>query len=170
VPGSGLLKNFKRRMGLFNATGFEPSLAGLAGKAGRLFRERTGAITPRVGIDVQGDRSAGVYAPDPPVQTGLGSSRATGDIFDIGAILRLRTFLYLIAATVLFLFQIHNTLTIKELAKQNEQLREQLRISTSIRTSQELKASELQSIHNISGYAQGLGLVSSAVPPVDLEP
>lgn len=153
---------------MLNATGFEPSLAGLAGKAGRLFRERTSAAT--AGIGVTGEPSAGIYEQDPPVQRGPGHSRSPDDTFDIGAILRLRTFLYLIAATVLFLVQIHNTLTIKELSKQNEQLREQLRISTSIRTSQELKASELQSIHNISGYAQGLGLISSAVPPVDIEP
>jgi hypothetical protein len=90
--------------------------------------------------------------------------------FDIGAILRLRTFLYLIAGTVLFLFQIHNTLTIKGLSRQNEMLREELRISTSISTAQDLKVSELQSIHNVSAYAVSLGLSSSATPPVELGP
>jgi hypothetical protein len=152
---------------------FEQSFAGLAGNAGRLFRGRT--VPPSVdvefpGADVPGQRPPGMFPPRPPEPAGASYSRPQEDIFDIGAILRLRTFLYLIAATALFLFQIHNTLTIKELAKQNERLREQLRISTSIRTSQELKASELQSIHNISGYAQTLGLISSAEPPVDLEP
>jgi hypothetical protein len=152
---------------------FEQSFAGLAGNAVRLFRGRTEPPCADVGfsgIDVPGEPSPGMFPPSPPEPAGASYSRQQEDIFDIGAILRLRTFLYLIAVTVLFLFQIHNTLIIKELAKQNERLREQLRISTSIRTSQELKASELQSIHIISGYAQDLGLISSAEPPVDLEP
>lgn len=152
------------------ASRFETSLSGLAGKAGNFFRSRPGASPADIelaGIDVLGDRRPGMPHPEPER---MSASRTPEDIFDIGAILRLRTFLYLIAATALFLFQIHNTLTIKELAKQNERLREQLRISTSIRTAQELKASELQSIHNISGYAQALGLSSSALPPVDIEP
>ncbi len=158
---------------MLTAKRFEQSFAGLAGNAGRLFRGRTEPPAVEVeyaGIDVLGERPTGIFPPEPPEPARASFSRPQEDIFDIGAILRLRTFLYLIAATVLFLFQIHNTLSIKELAKQNERLREQLRISTSIRTSQELKASELQSIHNISGYAQALGLISSAEPPVDIEP
>ena len=154
-------------MGTVNRFGH--SVAGLAGSVGRMFMERRQEVVEEVelaGVDVLGE--AGMFAAEPPVQAG--PPRPREEVFDIAAILRLRTFLYLIAGTALLLFQIHNTLSIKELARQNEQLREQLRISTSIRTSQELKASELQSIHNISGYAQGLGLVSSAVPPVDLEP
>ena len=156
-----------------DAIKFEKSLSGFAGHAGRLFRGRTlspGGDVELAGIDVLGEQAQGVFIPETSDQAASSRTRQTEDIFDIGAILRLRTFLYLIAGTALLLFQIHNTLTIKELAKQNEQLREQLRISTSIRTSQELKASELQSIHNISGYAQALGLSSSALPPVDLEP
>lgn len=98
------------------------------------------------------------------------SGEAMPGVFDIAAILRLRTFLYLIAGTALLLFQIHNTLTIKTLSRQNEQLREQLRISTSISTAQSLKVNELQSIHNISEQALSLGLSSSAVPPVELAP
>ena len=151
---------------------FEHSLAGVAGSAGRLFRGRPQVVADEVelaGIDVLGESRPGMF-PAEPTAAFTAPPRPREDIFDIGAILRLRTFLYLIAGTALLLFQIHSTLSIKELARQNEQLREQLRISTSIRTSQELKASELQSIHNISGYAQGLGLISSAVPPVDLEP
>lgn len=119
------------------------------------------------GVDVLGERPQGIYPMEVP---GPAAERPSGELFDLGAILRLRTFLYLIAATALFLFQIHNTLTIRDLAQENERLREQLRISTSIRTAQELKASELQSIHNISGRAQAFGLISSAVPPVDIEP
>ncbi|NTU67834.1 MAG: hypothetical protein HGB02_03020 [Chlorobiaceae bacterium] len=150
-------------------TRIEQSLAGFAGGAGRLFRGRPQSVSGEIelaGIDVLGEPRTGLF----PQEPSTAPPRPKDDIFDIGAILRLRTFLYLIAATALLLFQIHNTLSIKELARQNERLREQLRISTSIRTAQELKASELQSIHNISGYAQGLGLASSAVPPVDLEP
>jgi hypothetical protein len=49
-------------------------------------------------------------------------------------------------------------------------LREELRISTSISTAQDLKVSELQSIHNVSAYAVSLGLSSSATPPVELGP
>lgn len=148
---------------------FEQSLTGFAGKAGKFFRGRNFSEPDEIGfagVDVLGDRQPGLYSEAPET---MGVSKPQEETFDIGAILRLRTFLYLIAATALFLFQIHNTLTIRELAKQNERLREQLRISTSIRTAQELKASELQSIHNISGYAQALGLSSSAVPPVDIE-
>ncbi len=155
-------------MGLFRR--FGARVSGLAGSAEKFFDSRSGSFNPDVeiaGVDVLGHNPSAAYA---GATSGAGRSAGRDDIFDIGAILRLRTFLYLIAATALFLFQIHNTLTIKELAKQNERLREQLRISTSIRTAQELRASELQSIHNISGYAQGLGLVSSAEPPVDLEP
>ncbi|NTV02281.1 MAG: hypothetical protein HGB04_05780 [Chlorobiaceae bacterium] len=149
-------------------------MVSLAGSGGRLLKWRPQAATEEVelaGIDVLGEPGSGLFPPDAPAPAAAAAPpKPKEDIFDIGAILRLRTFLYLIAGTALLLFQIHNTLSIKELARQNEQLREQLRISTSIRTSQELKASELQSIHNISGYAQGLGLISSAVPPVDLEP
>lgn len=153
-----------------NVKRVEQSVAGLAGNAGRFFRGLPGEATTGVqlaGVDVLGEHPPAGYPSglETPAPT-----RPQEETFDIGAILRLRTFLYLIAATVLFLFQIHNTLTIRELAKQNERLREQLRISTSIRAAQELKASELQSIHSISGLAQALGLSSSAVPPVDIEP
>ena len=89
--------------------------------------------------------------------------------FDIGALLRLRTFVYLLAGTVLFLFQTHNTLTIISLAEQNEKLREQIQMSSSVITAQELKAHELHSIHNIAQDAVSLGLVASRVPAVELE-
>lgn len=139
---------------------------GIDWSAGRLFRVKP----PDEADDVQGEPPFDAPPPEAPRQAPPAQSRSKEDIFDIGTILHLRTFLYLIAITGLLLFQIHNTLIIKDLARQNEQLREQLRISTSIRTSQELKAREMQSIHNISGYAIQLGLISSAEPPVDLEP
>jgi len=149
------------------------SFAGLVGKTGKLFRQQDRSTVggyELAGVEVLGQQPFGRFEPEQGYSAPPRTSRASGEVFDIAALLRLRTFLYLIAATVLLLFQIYNTLAIKELSKRNEQLREQLRISTSISTAQVLKASELQSIHNISGYAQALGLNSSAVPPVDLEP
>ncbi|MEI7747486.1 MAG: hypothetical protein WCI81_00240 [Chlorobiaceae bacterium] len=90
--------------------------------------------------------------------------------FDIGALLQPKTFLYLLAGTGIFLFQTHNNLAITELAQQNETLREQLRISASMITSQKLKADELHSIHNIAQEAAALGLTPSSIPPVEIEP
>ena len=90
--------------------------------------------------------------------------------FDIGALLQPKTFLYLLAVTGIFLFQTHNNLAIIELAQQNEKLREQLKMSASMITSQKLKADELHSIHNIAQQAAALGLTPSSLPPVELEP
>lgn len=90
--------------------------------------------------------------------------------FDIGSLLRLRSFLYLLAGTGVFLFQTHNTLAIINLAKENEQLREQIQMTSSVITSQELKVHELHSIHNIAQTAEALGLAPSSVPSVKLEP
>ena len=115
------------------------------------------------GVDVLGGRPFTNFEPEP-------RNRASSEIFDISALLRLRTFVYLIIATALFIFQIHNTLAINDLAKRNEQLREQLRISTSITTSEELKRGEIQSVRYISGLARKLGLDSSFIPPVEIEP
>lgn len=88
----------------------------------------------------------------------------------ISRFLRLRTFLYLLGATGLFLFQIKNTIAIKQLAYENEKLREAIVLSTSVIASQELKVNELLSIRNITGDAESLGLGPSAVPPIVLEP
>jgi len=90
--------------------------------------------------------------------------------FDIAALLQPKTFIYLLIGTGLFLFQTNNTLAIIELAKQNEKLREQIQMSSSMITSQKLKADELHSIHNITQEAAVLGLTPSSVPPVELEP
>lgn len=43
-------------------------------------------------------------------------------------------------------------------------------MSSSMITSQKLKADELHSIHNITQEAAALGLTPSSVPPVELEP
>ena len=90
--------------------------------------------------------------------------------FDIGALLHLRTFVYLLAGTGIFLFQTYNTLAIISLALQNEKLRDEIQMSTSVITSQELKVHELQSIHNIAQDAVSLGLTTSSAPPVEIEP
>ena len=90
--------------------------------------------------------------------------------FDIGALLRLRSFLYLLTGTGIFLFQTHNTLTVISLAQQNEKLREQIQMTSSVITSQELKVHELHSIHNIAKDAAALGLIASSVPPVEIQP
>ncbi|NTU59403.1 MAG: hypothetical protein HGB00_10915 [Chlorobiaceae bacterium] len=146
------------------------TFAGLAGKTGKLFRQGDGGAIAGyelAGVEVLGERSLRRFTPEPSPSA---TSKASEKPFNISQILHPKTFLYIIALTALLLFQIHNTLAIKELSKRNEQLREQLRISTSISTAQELKARELQSIRNIAGSALALGLNSSAVPPVDVEP
>jgi len=90
--------------------------------------------------------------------------------FDIASLLRLRSFLYLLAGTGFFVFQIHNNLAINNLAKQNEQLREQVQMTSSVIISQELKVHELHSIHNIVQTANTLDLMASCVPPVTIAP
>lgn len=90
--------------------------------------------------------------------------------FDIGSLLQLRSFLYLLAGTGIFLFQTHNTLAIINLALENEKLREQIQMTSSVLTSQELKVHELQSIHNIAQDAAELGLIASSIPAVELRP
>lgn len=88
--------------------------------------------------------------------------------FDIGQLLQLKSFVYLLIATGLFLFQTNNTLSIINLSLQNEKLRTELDMINSVLTSQELKVHELQSIHNIAGDAAMLGLSASSTPPVEL--
>ena len=90
--------------------------------------------------------------------------------FDIAALLQLKTFLYLLGGTLIFLVQTYNTLAIINLARQNEKLREQILMTSSVITSQELKVHELHSIHNIAQDALKIGLEPSAIPPVELRP
>jgi hypothetical protein len=90
--------------------------------------------------------------------------------FDIAALLQLKTFLYLLGATLIFLVQTYNTLAIINLARQNEKLREQILMTSSVITSQELKVHELHSIHNIAQDALKIGLEPSGIPPVELRP
>ena len=146
------------------------SFAGFAGGAGKLFGQDGGSGMAGIelgGVDVLEGQPFGFestpYRKAPKAE-------ASGEIFDISALLRLRTFGYILAATALFIVQINNTLAINELSKRNERLREQLRISTSISTAEELKSRELQSIRYISGLAKNLGLDSSFIPPVEIEP
>jgi hypothetical protein len=146
------------------------SVADLAGRTGRLFGQEGGSGIAGYelgGVDVLGGRTFRGFDKEPLNREPKAPSSG---MFDIGPLLRLRTFVYLIIITALFLFQINNTLAINDLAKRNERLREQLRISTSITTAQELRSRELQSIRYISGYARNLDLDSSFIPPVELEP
>jgi hypothetical protein len=88
--------------------------------------------------------------------------------FDIGSLLQLKSFIYLLIATGLFIFQTSNTLSIISLSHQNEKLRNQIDMIGSVITSQSLKVHELQSIHNIAEDAAALGLSASSTPPVEV--
>ncbi len=90
--------------------------------------------------------------------------------FDVGSLLRPSSFLYILAGVGIILFQTNNNLAINNLALQNEKLRESIQMTSSVITSQELKMDELHSIRNIAQDASALGLVSSSIPPVELEP
>jgi hypothetical protein len=90
--------------------------------------------------------------------------------FDIGSLLRPKALLYIPIGAVIFLFQVYNTLAINNLSVQNEKLREQIQMTSSVITSQELKIDELHSIRNITQDAAALGLSASSIPPVELEP
>ncbi|MEI7694230.1 MAG: hypothetical protein WCI64_01090 [Chlorobium sp.] len=90
--------------------------------------------------------------------------------FDIGTLLQPKTFLYLLGGTVIFLIQTYNTLAIINLARQNEKLRDQILMTSSVITSQELRVHELHSIHSITQDAVKLGLEPSGIPPVELRP
>ena len=88
--------------------------------------------------------------------------------FDFASILRLRTFVYLFVGTVFLVFYIHNILTINDLSRQNEMLREAIGISRSINTSLEIELQELHTIHKISGQAEAMGLRPSMTPAVKI--
>lgn len=90
--------------------------------------------------------------------------------FDVSSLLRPSSFLYILAGVGIILFQTNNNLAINDLALRNEKLREQIQMTSSVITSQELKMDELHSIRNIAQDASALGLVSSSIPPVELEP
>lgn len=90
--------------------------------------------------------------------------------FDIGLLLRPTSFLYILAGMGIILFQTYNNLAINNLALHNEKLREQIQMTSSVITSQELKMGELHSIRNIAENAAALGVVASSIPPVELVP
>jgi hypothetical protein len=102
--------------------------------------------------------------------SGLGKVVSNSREFDIGMLLRPSSFLYILAGMGIILFQTYNNLTINNLALKNEKLREQLQMTSSVITSQELKMHELHSIRNIAQDAAVLGVVASSIPPVELEP
>ncbi len=109
------------------------------------------------GVDGQGNIS--------PIEPVLNTLK-----FDISILLQPKTFLYLLGITVIFLVQTYNTLAIINLARQNEKLRDQILMTSSVITSQELRVHELHSIHNITQDAVKLGLEPSGIPPVELRP
>lgn len=115
-------------------------------------------------------QSGGVSAGRGFKESGFNELLSNTLTFDLGALLRIRSFGYLLAGTGIFLFQTYNTLAIINLASQNEKLREQIQMTMSVITSQELKVHELHSIHNIAQDAASLGLTTSSAPPVELEP
>lgn len=109
------------------------------------------------GVDGQGNIS--------PIEPVLNTLK-----FDISILLQPKTFLYLLGITVIFLVQTYNTLAIINLARQNEKLRDQILMTSSVITSQDLRVHELHSIHNITQDAVKLGLEPSGIPPVELRP
>lgn len=111
-----------------------------------------------------------IPAPADPQSTDVRDLFSRAFEFRLSELLRLRTFLYLLPITAIFLLQTHNTIAIKNLAIANEALRQQIAMSSSVITSQELKVNELQSIHNIAGQAGQLGLHASNVPAVEIVP
>ena len=90
--------------------------------------------------------------------------------FDITSLLRPKALLYIPVGAGLFLFQVYNTLAINNLSVQNEKIREQIQLTSSVITSQELKMDELHSIRNIAQDAASIGLSPSGIPAVELEP
>jgi hypothetical protein len=90
--------------------------------------------------------------------------------FDVGSLLHPKALLYIPTGALVFLFQVYNTLAINNLSVKNEKLREQIQMTSSVITSQELKMDELHSIRNIAPDAAALGLSLSSMPPVELEP
>lgn len=96
--------------------------------------------------------------------------KPVADVSRLSTLLSLKTFLYLLAATLLLLFQISNNLAIVSLAKENEKILKEIRMMKSVTTAQELKINELHGIHNITVDAARLGLTPSLVPPAELYP
>ena len=146
--------------GVFGMT--KSNAAGIPDEVGerKSFSERADAMHP-------------VLAPSPADPSSNEDSRdlfSRAFEFRLSELLRLRTFLYLLPITGIFLLQTHNTIAIKNLALSKETLRQQIAMSSSVITSQELKVNELQSIHNIAGQAGQLGLQASNVPAVEIVP
>ncbi|NEX14541.1 MAG: hypothetical protein C1941_07605 [Prosthecochloris sp.] len=88
--------------------------------------------------------------------------------FSFGPLLRLRTFAFLIAGTVLLVVYINNLLTINALSRENEGLRERIGISSSINAALELELQRLQTIHTISEKAEELGLRTRITPGITI--
>ena len=94
------------------------------------------------------------------------TGRAAKKHFNFGSILRLRTFAFIIAGTVLLVVYINNLLTINSLSMENERLRERIGISKSINAALELQLQEIHAVHNITARAEGMGLKARIEPAV----
>ncbi|MBF0586094.1 hypothetical protein INT08_04840 [Prosthecochloris sp. N3] len=85
-----------------------------------------------------------------------------------GSLLRLRTFVFLVGATVLLVLYINNLLTINALSAENEVLKEKISISRSINAALELKLQEQRTFQRISEEAAKLGLAASPVAAIEI--
>ncbi len=124
-----------------------------------------------VGVGERRKMTEEVHVAEPFRFTNGRSDRVSGTpkkLFNVSAVLRLRTFAYLIAATVLFVVYINNLLTINALSRENERLRENIGISRSINAALELELQELHTIHKISGKAEQMGLKTRITPAVKI--
>ncbi len=88
--------------------------------------------------------------------------------FDFSALLRPRTFVFLIAGTILLLIYINNLLTINALSRENEIMRESLGVSRSVNAALELELHERYLIHNIARSAGEMGLKPSMKPAITI--
>ena len=102
---------------------------------------------------------------DPAAEKGFGD-REPAKRFNFWSLLHLRTFPYLIAVTIFFVFYINNILRINALSRENERLRESIGTSKSINAALELRLGELHMIHKISGRAEKMGLEARMTPAV----
>ena len=154
------LNRFYPLVNVFRAKMPEVGLRGRVGRVEEIILPEDGSM--RGSVSVSPEKAA--------KGTGVRELVSNALEFDISALLRLRSFLYLLGGTGIFLFQTYNTLAVINLSQQNEKLREQIQRSSSVITTQELKVHELHSIHNIAKDAASLGLITSSVPAVKLEP
>jgi len=149
------------------------SLSAIAARSSHFFKgpgplDRTAEVS--LPVEIPCNEEPVLQPSSPRGHTGVGVDEAGGVRVDFSKLLRLRSFVILLAVTGIGLFQVNNILAIKNLSARNDRLRSAIRLTRSVLASQELKVRELQSIHSLTEVAGGLGLTSSPEPPVWLEP